>query len=680
MNAQDYTIITAKDDPTGSQAAVLPTPSAFVARLEAEWTETYGNTSSLALRRTWQQMGECFNRQVARSVRGEAGKWQVLQGRTGTAKTAGLQTWAALVPPPSDVPVTPFTNRAGHPGILIVTKLIENAQRIAETINTLARKFHGIDYDVALDYHSKNRTVAAEDLKGWPVLVVTHAAFQIAMGTEQIQWKQYHAFGDGVRRCTAIDESLELIEDVKVDVNEIRQCLGAIPLEIELKFPQEMKALLKLKEEAEFYVRDQIEDDAILLHRTHPHACDLTPLRKAVNARCYNRDQQSDPVDEILERLQTILNQWAWFSSQQAKSLNTATFLIPPTVLDEGAIVLDATAGTNAIYKLLGDRVEILPRVAEPRNYRNATFHRSFGHRVGKGTMGRIAKDESHVLIENLRRQFSPERRVFVGLSIVSEEAFDAYRTPTTDSAGVTSNTRAYSDGSGFARFDVAHYGETDGVNTFNADDVAVIFGLNYPPQERAVNLFNALRGVQLPAWFRTEVEKLRREFTISHLVTSCIQMFNRTSVRKCISAEGDCPKADLLILLPPVDGNPHEAELARAVEKGILNEMPGIQRKPWDYKALGGNKRHMIKRSKQEQRLLTFLDSMTPGIRLAITYKTREEQIKVSLATWERWVIRLQDNSDPLTRAMVARGVAFQPSPGAPRPAHLIKQGTQSS
>jgi hypothetical protein len=683
MHAQDYTIITAEEDPTGSQVAVLPTPSAFVARLEAEWTETFKNTSSPALRQTWQQMGECFNRQVARSVKGQRGTWQVLQGRTGTAKTLGLQTWAAMLPPPSAVPVNAFTNRAGHPGVLIVTKLIENAQGIAKTINTLARRYHGIDYDVAFDYHGKNRTVAAEDLKDWPVLICTHAAFQIAMGEQQIQWKQYHAFADGVRRCTVIDESLELIEDVKVDVNEIRACLGAIPLEVELKFPREMQALTKLKEDAEFFVRHQSEEDAVLIHKEHPNACDLTPLRSAVQDKRYHRAEREkggDQVNEILGRLQIVLNQWAWFSSQQQKSLNTASFLIPSTIIDEGAVVLDATASTNAVYKLLTeDRVTILPRLAEPRTYRNATLHRSFGHRVGKGTMGRIAKDEAHVLVENLRRQFSPERKVFVGLSLVSEEAFDAYRTPTTDSAGVTTNTRAYSEGSGFARFDVAHYGETDGVNTFNADDVAVIFGLNYPPQERAVNLFNALRGVQLPLWFKNDVEKLRREFTISHLVTTCIQMFNRTIVRKCVSAEGDCPKADLLILLPPIDGNAEEAALAQAVEAGILREMPNIRREPWRYMALGGGgKRHMIKRSRSEHRFLDFCDTISPGTSISITSKVREEQIKASAMTWQRWSSRLQDPADPLTRAMVARGVTFTPSPGAPRPAHLSKKGGQ--
>src|SRR5690349_19941180 len=101
-------------------------PSVYVAAMRRHWTTTLGNVCSPSLEDVWRQMAHTFNRQIATFGTPEGDRWKVLQPETGTGKSQGLAVYCSLLP------------ASDHPGVLIVTRLISQADEIAALVNRLA--------------------------------------------------------------------------------------------------------------------------------------------------------------------------------------------------------------------------------------------------------------------------------------------------------------------------------------------------------------------------------------------------------------------------------------------------------------------------------------------------------------------------------------------------------------
>lgn len=93
----------------------------FTDRMNSHWTQTLGLAGSKALTEGWQQLVHATDR-----INAGAKHWQVLQLPTGSGKTEALKVLCSV------------QDQLRHPGVLIVTKFQDDADKIAEGINKLS--------------------------------------------------------------------------------------------------------------------------------------------------------------------------------------------------------------------------------------------------------------------------------------------------------------------------------------------------------------------------------------------------------------------------------------------------------------------------------------------------------------------------------------------------------------
>ena len=198
--------------------------------------------------------------------------------------------------------------------------------------------------------------------------------------------------------------------------------------------------------------------------------------------------------------------------------------------------MLDATAKQNFLWTLLGSRALLVPIPQGARSYGNVSLHiarSSCG--LGKGKMRVSGKVRIPRLLAELERQLSPDRKVMLCLHKNVE-------------------TIALTCRPDFAAYSVAHWGAIEGKNDWADFDTAVILGLSYRGPVRLTNMFFALQGLQNDGWLGEpswgSYPDVRQEMERGHLAASIIHAINRVCCRRVIDAEGNCPSADIFIVL----------------------------------------------------------------------------------------------------------------------------------
>lgn len=635
-------------DPTRF-AEALPRPSAFATAMSRHWEQDFGNTASPALRSVWSQIADTFNRQVHAHGTSQEERWPVVQAPTGTGKTQGLAVYCSLLP------------EVDHPGVLIVVRLKIQADEIAQTINRLTGR------QDALAYHGDNK-VPVDTFKEFPVLVITHRAYEIGMDkvnqglADTSNWTHYHAWSLDGRKLVVIDEALDIVEEAQVDLERVKLVRAVIPESITQKYPNQMGALGFVEdvlrgiariaqERADVKAGNRFQEFERVLWNGRlkfPEEGNLTPLRLELrNIRLDRSLFISDPdqkrravasLDTILRDVQATLENWYWYAKKLSDhTLNTARLIVPDSI--KGAVVLDATASSDVVYQLF-DKAEVIPLPAEKaRTYRNVTLHVSRGHAVGKVHLVKHAEEEASKLVENLRHSLPADRRVFV----VTQQ-------------GVEPVLVKYRDASGFQSFDVGHYGALDGRNDWREYDTAVIFGLPFRDKPWSANTYMALQGLQTTAWLNAEgnrpfkqYEDVRRALEVGKLVVAVVQAINRIRCRRVINADGDCPTADVFLLLPP-------GKLGDEILAGIEREMPGLLVKDWQYDRLKRAKPG--RKANVEDALVRLAAILWPGKYTAP--EIRERLGGISSRHWFRLAHSLTDPDSPLSQALAALGVHY--------------------
>lgn len=174
-------------------------PTVFLDKMSDRW-ESFGNVVNAPLRLAWHQLCSTFNDKLrATDDPNEEETWRVLCPPTGSGKTQGLIVYASILNQ---------TLEFHHPGMLIVTRLIADADKIATQINELTRQYSGKPElsALAVSYHSeKKHLVKVDDLKRFPILVITHKAYTAALdrlnqnaGIEDT-WIYFYTFSGGTR-------------------------------------------------------------------------------------------------------------------------------------------------------------------------------------------------------------------------------------------------------------------------------------------------------------------------------------------------------------------------------------------------------------------------------------------------------------------------------------------------
>src|SRR5262249_23310690 len=145
--------------------ALVPTQT-FVSRLTDQWTTAYRNVPSVPLRQLWTIMANTYQDAIIETAAGVTSRWRILWPPTGSGKTLGAKVYAVL-----QAEQNAAAGDARTPvGILIVTRLIAQADEMVNAINTLAGR------KVAVADHSADRA-APEQFHERDVLVVTHQAY-----------------------------------------------------------------------------------------------------------------------------------------------------------------------------------------------------------------------------------------------------------------------------------------------------------------------------------------------------------------------------------------------------------------------------------------------------------------------------------------------------------------------
>jgi hypothetical protein len=164
----------------------------------------------------------------------------VLCHPTGTGKTQGTLLYCGILS--SVLEACPQL----HPGVLIVTKLIEDVNDFAVTINKHSEKYAPStagNGPVAIAYHSDSKKKhPSNTLRGYPVLVTTHRAFELALDalnsvpSNPVPWKNLHAFTEGERKLVIIDEASKLVEEAQLNGTNYGCSLGISMVTFERNF------------------------------------------------------------------------------------------------------------------------------------------------------------------------------------------------------------------------------------------------------------------------------------------------------------------------------------------------------------------------------------------------------------------------------------------------------------
>jgi hypothetical protein len=641
--------------PQPQASYALVSPRAFEERMNLHWIQKLGLSSSPALRTLWRIIGDNFQNSIVETASGVQSPWRILQPPTGTGKTQGTCVYSAM-----QADLNRDTEGVLKPvGILIVTRLKAEASNLRDTINALAGR------DVAVVHHSDSHATA-EELHQSDVLIVTHQAFINAKRSLKAHvgtpWERLVSWRGGRRLLTIIDEALaNVVDESHATTENLAFVLGHIPMSVRLALREQVAVLEQLHQVVLNYIDLDGVDGAMSMlwqEGCAPACVDLDPLRTVMRSLeydrlVYNRHNLKDRarlakrVDETLSAVQSGLDQWAYYAKTgEHHSINSAALSIP---LDTpGPVVLDATARSNFLWDLFEERHVRPPVPSHARNYANATIHVARARGLGKHRMVARIAERWPRMRRALEAELGPDRSVFMCMHLDSEDVTKGY-------------------GAEFTRFAVAHWGAVDGRNDWKDFDAAVIFGLPYRPQTWATNMFCALQGAQDDGWLRSSEWKhytnVRKVMEQRQMSVSIIQAINRICCRRVIDAEGNCPTADIYIVLPQ-DG------LGDGILDDIRADMPGLRVVPWEFELDGPTVRKPRAGSSHEK-LIEYMGSQPSG---PVSMSTIQRHFALTKTGLKRLRETLNNAAHETTKALSALGVTYAPGVGRGSTSYLLK------
>jgi hypothetical protein len=379
-------------------------PDTFASAMTVHWENTLGNVPSDKLRSLWSTMAETFGT----AITAQDDVWRVLQPPTGSGKTQGATLYSALVAqknqevPPED-----------RVGVLIVVRLIEAANDIADSVNRLA------GFECAVAKHSE-ASLHVFQAGSADVLVVTHAAYVKALKAlcrgDRSRWDELVSWSHGQRKLTIVDEAIEnVLESYQTKSQYVRQLLSYVDTSIRMAYPREVRAVesvLALLERVERIVasaekrgdpaagKSRIVWESSRLADHGLTAADkpsLNGLREAFAEFRFDyatlyKESPSDQArikaqtEQTLTSIEEIWVKFGWYAKTgKDHSINASELLIPDGL--PAPVVLDATARATFLWKMLDNKAQIVPINQDSRNYSNVTLRVGRASAIGKSAM-----------------------------------------------------------------------------------------------------------------------------------------------------------------------------------------------------------------------------------------------------------------------------------------------------
>lgn len=597
-------------------------PDRFVKAMVDHW-HGLGNRDSDALRQAWRQMAVAFNHQIIGDKRKE---WAVLPMPTGTGKTEGLSLYCSMMQ----------KSRVNHPGVLIITRQIVDADDLRDKINRLAQQ------DIAVSFHSEtNRKVLKfAQARNYFVLIITHQAFgnaleAVANGDRlKSNWDYYVDWSGGTRKLVVIDEALDVTRSYHVGAKDLKAAYDAAPNEIRKLHRAEFRAISDMRKKLAAYAkadRGKLEkliaagswdmaDKTDFERLLQTVAKKTTKLRQTIksddDAGSDTQKKRKTAFRNTICGMEAMLSGWCIHSAYRKSHTFSTSYLILPSFVKK-AVVLDATAAHNPVYGFLKSSVEFVKLQKGMRDYSNVTLNVCYDHPVGKEHITK--QDDKHfaVLMNYLADRIGSGKRVFFCVHKAAED-------------------RIRPHGRLFDGFDVGHWGAIDGKNGWQDYDTMVIYGLPYlKPVDPKLSVLafqdwqNKANGIRKTPELTKDVEAQAARYGRQLLIVKLIQAINRVRCRKVIDRHGNCKKTDIYLFLH------HEIE-GREIISGIREQMPGLNVDVLDAVPTAKAKRD---RSPYGKQIVEYLKPKPPG-----RYPVRAIQRKFKMSDRTLW--RLLDKA----------------------------------
>lgn len=606
-------------------------PELFVSRMEEHWTNELANVGSEALRAVWRQIAEYFNIHIHNHNTERSRNWYALSPPTGSGKTEGAIIYCSMLAKPENYM---------HPGVLIITRRINDAERIAERINSFGGR------ETAIAYHSGEMTknVKINDLPTYPVLVICHEAYKNAVGlvalkgdTIEGKWPWFSKYHIGQRKLTVIDECIDLVEDAAVNLDGLRKTVGMIPERIRVRHTQDIKSINELLEilEGLCALCSKPNDDTPMPDFMFTWFVDeLSDVFGEYDFKGIIQDlhrENLDPTGEHQERLTNlaqIYRDWSYYSRHgKDHTLKSARMLLPKEGI-RGAVVMDATASANKVYSLHKDIVIVEPPEGS-RSYRNFTLYISRQHRVGKEAMKSIGDEQIPSLLNSLNSNLKGMDALVITHQIAEHHIYSCE-----DSVDFKMHT--------------AHWQNLDGSNDWKDCQAVVLASLPYLPDDWGNNRYMAYKGEQDDDWLQGEDGmnhriKLRR----GKLSSDIVQALNRIQSRKVINDQGDCPQTvGFMLMGRSMDENDF-------LISDIKRMMTGIKIKTFQFQ-----KQKKPRKTNKERILMKYLENVTPG---EYQRKGIENITKISSAQMTRIIKKIKEQGSKLNGELQKLNVSIE-------------------
>jgi co-chaperonin GroES (HSP10) len=606
-------------------------PDAFMKEMSDHWTINLKNTASLKLKAMWKGMAETFNQSIQDSAFEGAEQWKVLQPPTGSGKTQGLIVYLSML-----------AKESPEVGALIVVRLKAQADDIVNQINTKVGR------SVAIAKHSGNKVsiVEAEERQ---ILVITHQAYENSLVSyssgKSSAFQSHMLFNRFDRTLVVIDESIDVVKQSQLELEDLRKLIGNLPVEAEDKCPEEMDSLNKLEgvlkdarsnTEAKLLWDEQSVLVSVLplIEYIHSVRWDHKTLKR--NDLTAHTDIKSNLIKTLMAADELIAG-FSWYSKNgQSHTLNSAKHILPETI--SSGVVLDATASQNLVWELLGNKAELIEPVEGLRNYSNVTLRTCRQSGLGKHKMLKSASDRVALLLNDLPKHIPHGNRVLVVCHKGLIPFMDKQTHP-------------------FRELSVINWGAIDGRNDWDDYETVVIYGLPYRNPIDSRNLFMAVQGPQDSDWLSGKSERsfngrtnILFDIEVGFLTSSIVQAINRIKCRRVVNDKGECEKATILLLLAP-------DKECDAVLSGIKKEMPNMTEAEWDFEGFGQRPAGRPKTAKHEDLLVSWCLTALRGV-----YKSKEIRsvIGIPQSSWERLIKEMRATGSELNKRMTDLNVYY--------------------
>ena len=511
----------------------------FIRKIIDLW-QHHGNVYSPALGRAWMQVHDMLEQQI----NAESGVY-VTDAVCGTGKTLAIQCAAATL-----------CQTVRHCGVLIVVRFTDQADEIANQVNCLVGR------DVACAFHSKPSSRQTQDrIIRSQVLVITHAAYIHSL-KKGLDTHRYWLMGE--RRLRVIDEALDIISRYSISGKLTSFLFSALHgtqhyNAIKYKFPKEIELLDTMDRLCEESRTSRVEGyrgylfsdlaaeyEGIKVASIWPELQQLPPSCWSVSKGIELADLLQ-LVQERLQAIDTALLLEIWSTARPEHSWNAAELILPDNF--PSVAITDATSNIDGLYKLFPkDKIFRYPVAREVRNFANSTLYvRPERAGLGKETSNKKAKNRLPKILDWCERRFTNGDQVLFAAHKETAEALKLL-IQERDLPFVA---------------DVVWWKNIDGRNDFSHFNKLVVLSIPYPP-----TYFSPTAAMAFSRHELTQDQDFNKSLTNSSIAVQLVQLLCRINIRRVVDEEGNCPKADIFMMLPG------DGEFSRILGHGHLRSL----------------------------------------------------------------------------------------------------------